>query len=165
MQRVTCSDTWDADLSCRLMGLNSRESSWAWMMDDMLFGVSAFCICRVKFLSVCAQPIQNLELIEIYCKIKTRKIMSASDISESSSSFLHIYFSYDYSCYKHCKNCGLDWQVVFMMVFDILGHLKIILWNQVTQPFAKLILFGWYFNPFDRIELKLFLETSCIFWF
>ncbi|KFM08264.1 Unconventional myosin-Ie, partial [Aptenodytes forsteri] len=34
------------------------------------------------------------------------------DVSESSSSFLRIYFSYDYSYYKHCKNCGLDLQHV-----------------------------------------------------
>lgn len=97
-------------------------------MDDALFGVSAFCMCRVNFLSVCAQPIQNLlELIEIYCKTETRKIMFARDVSESSSSFLRIYFFYDYSYYKHCKNCGLDLQVVIMMVFDFLGgHLQII---------------------------------------
>lgn len=152
MQRVTFFRV----LRCRLTGLNSRENFCAWMMDDTLFGVSAFCTCKVNFLSVCAQPIQkSAEVNWNPRKTETRKIMFARDISENSSSFLHIYFSYDYSYYKHCKNCRLDLQVVFVIWFfwDIE---KLFLWNWVTQPFTKLILFDWCFNPFNHIPFKLF---------
>lgn len=144
---------WDADLRVWIH-VRVLELEW-WMLCSLECLHFVYTEWIFSQCVLCAQPIQNLELIEIYCKTKTRKIMFASDISESSSSFLQIYFSYDYCCYKHCKNCGLDLQVVLMMVFGFLGHLEIILWNQVTQPFTKLILLGWYFNPFDRIELKL----------
>lgn len=67
------------------------------MLDDVLECSleCTFCMCRVKLLSVCAQPSQRLqELIEIYCKTETRRIIFARDISETFFSFIHIYFSF-----------------------------------------------------------------------
>lgn len=56
------------------------------MMDGAFFRVCALCLGRVNFFSIYAQTIQNmLELIKIYCKTETRKIMFSRDISKSSS--------------------------------------------------------------------------------
>lgn len=53
-------------------------------------------MCRVKLLSVCAQPVQSMqELNEIYCKTETRSIMFARHISETFFPFLDIYLSFD----------------------------------------------------------------------
>lgn len=85
----------------------------------------AFCMCRVKLLLVCAQPIQSLqELNEIYCKTEKRRIMFAGHISFFP--FLHIYLSFDIFITDTVDNGGVDLQVVFIMVFDFLGHLEIV---------------------------------------
>lgn len=88
------------------------------MMDGVLLGVSALYVCRVNSFSVCVQMMQNLlELIKINYRIGKCLPGTFQRVPLPFCVFL---------CHMICltayrKNCILDLQIVFLMVFIFLG--------------------------------------------